>query len=168
MTVNNIVRYFNPDGTPTVRGIEYFRKLEQSTGGGGGGGSVAWADVTGKPSTFTPSSHTHPLSELTQSGATTGQVARWNGSAWAPATPSGGSGDSFETVNKNLTAVDATLGYSGGDLTTVTYANGITKTLAYSGGNLTTVTLSGSTPGGIELVKTLTYTGSDLTGVTYS
>ncbi len=34
--------------------------------------------------------HTHPLSALTQSGATNGQVAAWNGSAWAPATPAGG------------------------------------------------------------------------------
>lgn len=33
--------------------------------GGGGGGSVAWADITGKPSTFAPSAHTHPWSEVT-------------------------------------------------------------------------------------------------------
>lgn len=97
----------------------------------------AWANVTGKPSTFSPSAHTHPvadlsdstaagralvtgadaaaqrsslglgdaatkntgssagqvaagdhthaLSGLTQSGASSGQVAMWNGSAWAPA-----------------------------------------------------------------------------------
>lgn len=31
-------------------------------------------------------SHTHALSNLTQSGATTGQVAQWNGTAWVPAT----------------------------------------------------------------------------------
>ena len=60
--------------------------------GGGGGGSTAWNDITGKPSTFAPSSHDHPLSELTQSGATSGQVATWNGTAWVPQTPSGGSG----------------------------------------------------------------------------
>jgi hypothetical protein len=108
------------------------------------------------------------LSDITQSGATTGQVARWNGAIWAPATPSGGSGDTFETVAKNLSAVNATLTYSGGNLTEVAYVNGITKTLTYSGGNLTTITLSGSTPGGIDLVKTLTYTGSDLTGIAYS
>lgn len=29
-----------------------------------GGGSVAWADITGKPSEFTPSSHTHPASDI--------------------------------------------------------------------------------------------------------
>ncbi len=33
--------------------------------GGVGGGSTAWADITGKPSTFAPSSHTHPTSEVT-------------------------------------------------------------------------------------------------------
>lgn len=36
--------------------------------------------------------HTHPLSELQQSGATIGQVPRWDGTAWAPATPSTGGG----------------------------------------------------------------------------
>ena len=30
-----------------------------------GGGPVAWDDVTGKPSTFAPSAHTHPTSEVT-------------------------------------------------------------------------------------------------------
>ncbi len=31
--------------------------------------------------------HTHPLSDITQSGATSGQVATWNGTAWTPQTP---------------------------------------------------------------------------------
>ena len=39
------------------------------------------------------SSHTHSLSNLTQSGATSGQVPTWNGSAWAAATPSGATVD---------------------------------------------------------------------------
>jgi hypothetical protein len=75
---------------------------------------------------------------------------------------------SFETVSKNLSAENATLTYSGGDLTSIAYANGITKTLNYSGGNLTSIVLSGATPGGIDLTKTLAYTGSNLTGITYS
>jgi hypothetical protein len=78
------------------------------------------------------------------------------------------SGRTFETVNKNLSASDAVLAYSGGDLVSVTYANGIVKTLAYTDGDLTSVTLSGSTPAGIDLVKTFAYTDGDLTGVTYS
>jgi hypothetical protein len=50
----------------------------------------------------TPTAHTHTLGDITQSGATNGQVAAWNGSAWAPATVSGGGGSSG---NSTLTAV---------------------------------------------------------------
>lgn len=71
----------------------------------------AWSTITSTPTTLsgygitdavgssdsrlsdarTPTSHTHPLSSLEQSGATTGQVAAWNGSAWAPAAAAGSS-----------------------------------------------------------------------------
>ena len=81
---------------------------------------------------------------------------------------SGSSADTFETVAKNLDASNATLNYSGSTLTSIDYANGITKTLNYTGSTLTSVVLSGSTPSGISLTKTLNYTGSSLTGVTYS
>jgi hypothetical protein len=53
--------------------------------------AVTWGTLTGKPSTFPPSSHTHPASDLTQSGASTGDVLQWNGTAWAPAAPSSSS-----------------------------------------------------------------------------
>ena len=46
----------------------------------------------------TPTSHTHALSDLTQSSATTGQVPTWNGSAWAAATPSGSGTSEAETL----------------------------------------------------------------------
>jgi len=80
----------------------------------------------------------------------------------------GGVSVSYETVSKNLAASDAVLSYTGDNLTSIAYFNGITKTLNYTGDNLTSVVLSGSTPGGIDLVKTLSYTGDTLTGVTYS
>jgi hypothetical protein len=80
----------------------------------------------------------------------------------------GGLAASFETVSKNLNAENAALNYSGGNLTSITYAGGITKTLNYSGGNLTSIVLSGTTPGGIDLTKSFAYTGSDLTGIAYS
>jgi hypothetical protein len=63
----------------------------------------AYGSLSGIPATFAPSAHTHPLSELTQSGATTGQVAAWNGSAWAPATVSGGGGATWATRILNAT-----------------------------------------------------------------
>lgn len=31
---------------------------------GGGGGASDWASITGKPSTFAPSAHTHPASDV--------------------------------------------------------------------------------------------------------
>jgi hypothetical protein len=34
-----------------------------------------------------PDAHTHGIGELTQSGATSGQVIAWDGSAWAATTP---------------------------------------------------------------------------------
>jgi hypothetical protein len=37
--------------------------------GGGGSGSVDWDDITNKPSTFTPSPHTHLASEITESAS---------------------------------------------------------------------------------------------------
>lgn len=75
---------------------------------------------------------------------------------------------SFETVSKNLDASDATLNYTGDNLTSIDYANGITKTLDYTGDNLTSVILSGSTPGGISLTKLLDYTGENITGISYA
>jgi hypothetical protein len=55
-----------------------------------GGGVSSWNDLTDKPETFPPDPHTHPLSDLTQSSAATGQVVTWDGSAWVPEDPSGG------------------------------------------------------------------------------
>ncbi len=66
-------------------------------------------------------SHTHPLSALTQSAATSGQVATWNGTEWVPATPTGSndasqlttgtladarlsSNVSLDNINNNFTA----------------------------------------------------------------
>lgn len=74
----------------------------------------------------------------------------------------------FETISKNLSASDATLAYTGDNLTSVTYSNGVVKTLNYTGDNLTSVVLSGTLPSGINLTKTLSYSGDNLTGITYS
>jgi hypothetical protein len=48
----------------------------------------------------TPTAHTHALADIQQGGATTGQVLEWSGSAWAPATPSGGGGSGAPPANK--------------------------------------------------------------------
>lgn len=41
------------------------RPWNQPWPGGGGGGSTDWADITGKPSTFTPSAHSHVIGDVT-------------------------------------------------------------------------------------------------------
>ena len=80
----------------------------------------------------------------------------------------GSAAETFETVAKNLAAVDATLAYTGEVLTSITYANGVVKTFTYGPDGLASVVLSGAVPGGIDLTKTLSYTGGKLTGVAYS
>jgi hypothetical protein len=104
-----------------------------------------WNDIINKPATFTPSSHTHSLSDLTQSSAATGQVATWDGSAWVPQTPSSGGGGA--TGATGLTGATGPQGSSGdagvqgatGDigatgLTGATGTQGATGPL-YTGGN---------------------------------
>lgn len=54
------------------------------------GSATAWVDITGKPDEFNPAAHTHNVSILLQSGATTGQLLQWNGTAWVPATVASG------------------------------------------------------------------------------
>jgi len=53
------------------------------------------------------------LSSIAQSSATTGQVPTWNGSSWAPATPSSNSGDIYlvlasDTANSTTSFADVT------------------------------------------------------------
>jgi hypothetical protein len=57
----------------------------------------------------TPTSHTHGLGDLTQGGATNGQVIAWSGSAWAPATVSGGGGSTSASDLTSGTLADARL-----------------------------------------------------------
>lgn len=66
------------------------------------------ADVTGlqgaldgkqAAGSYAAASHTHPLADLTQSGASTGQVATWNGSAWVPAFAVGIAGPAVRILN---------------------------------------------------------------------
>jgi hypothetical protein len=61
--------------------------------------------ATQASSAFAAASHTHALSDLTQSGATNGQFVGWNGTAWAPASVSGGSGGTVTSVGLSAPAI---------------------------------------------------------------
>jgi len=84
----------------------------QTVAGRTGNVTLATADVAGAVDTSdarlsdarTPTAHTHPLSDLTQSGATTNQVPQWNGTAWVPATVSGGGGGAWGSITGTLSA----------------------------------------------------------------
>jgi hypothetical protein len=51
--------------TGTLFRRQLTRALDWLEENSGGGGAVAWGDVTGKPSTFTPSAHTHAEGDVT-------------------------------------------------------------------------------------------------------
>lgn len=55
---------------------------------GTGAGTAAAGDHL-HTGVYAAAAHNHALGDITQSGATSGQVATWNGSAWVPQTPSG-------------------------------------------------------------------------------
>ena len=49
-----------------VKVPDKFRRLYDTLGSTGGSiGTVAWTDITGKPTTFDPVAHTHPTSDVT-------------------------------------------------------------------------------------------------------
>jgi hypothetical protein len=86
---------------------------------------------------------------------------------------SGGSGEgfikeSFETVSKNLDSSNALYQYTDGNLSSITYSNGVIKTFEYSQDSLVSVSLSGNTPQEITLVKTFTYIDDNLAFTNYS
>jgi hypothetical protein len=63
---------------------------------------VRWENRSLSSAGIAAASHTHALSDLTQSGAATNQVPQWNGSNWVPATVGGGSpGGSTNQVQYN-------------------------------------------------------------------
>jgi len=63
---------------------------------GSSGAFVTNGGALGTPSSATLTNATGlPPAGITQSGATSSQVLAWNGSAWAPATPSGGGSKTF-------------------------------------------------------------------------
>jgi hypothetical protein len=85
----------------------------------------AVADVTGLQSALdgkAATSHTHSLSALTQSSATNGQVATWNGTAWVPQTTEPGVTSYGDLTDVPSTFPPATHNHSAAEITSGTLA----------------------------------------------
>jgi hypothetical protein len=137
--------------------------------GGMSTGAVSWGQITGALSTQTdlqsalnakaPTSHSHALSDLAQSGATAGQVPQWNGTAWVPATVSGGGAavsyvqqhaaicqDGAAALSSNLSTANAPLASCATTTNRVfgvaTFSSGnyIEQSLQLTGGTVTLIT----------------------------
>ena len=86
------------------------------------GGAGSWGTITGTLADQTDlqsalnakanSTHTHAPSDITQAGATSGQVLKWNGSAWAPAADTDTDTD---TDAQTLSFTEPSLSISGGN-----------------------------------------------------
>lgn len=53
--------------------------------------SIADIDISATTGDFAPVDHTHPLSDIEQSGAAVGEIPTWNGSSWTPTSPAASS-----------------------------------------------------------------------------
>ncbi len=80
----------NLGGIIVGTGLDFFSNGKITVNYGTTTGTACRGNDSRLSDSRSPLSHTHPLSALTQSSATTGQVAAWNGTAWAPASPSSG------------------------------------------------------------------------------
>lgn len=113
--------------------------------GGDDGKALCWNNATGKfvLTAKAAAAHTHAPSDLSQGGATSGQVLAWNGSAWVATTPAAGVTDhgALTGLGDDDHSIYALLaGRSGGQSFTGDTA---------SGGNLTLNSTSHATKGRI-------------------
>ena len=114
----------------------------------GGTDAIAPADIGAAAAT-----HTHGVGDLTAGSASSGQVLTYNGTAWAPATPAGGS--AFDPATKSETWSDF-LGANAQPWTTLTNGTGASTSFSNSGG--------APNPGVISLSTGTTSTGRAAVG----
>lgn len=86
---------------------------------------------------------TQTLSTLSQSGATTGQVPKWNGSAWAPADDNGGGGSGTVT-SVSFSTTDSSLSVTGSPVTTSGTISVTLNTVPINKGGTGSTTASGA------------------------
>ncbi len=121
-------------------------------------------DVTGAANATTIAAGAVTMPKIAQAGATTGQVIKWNGTAWAPATDAGTTYTAGTGIDITGTTISNTGDVSNtNELQTISTASN-TVTLSNGGG---TVTIAGA---GINTVgtsgTTITVTGTEVDGST--
>jgi hypothetical protein len=116
------------------------------------------AALDGKQATgnYAPATHTHSLSDLSESGAGFGQVPVWDGFSWTPADPSGGVSSWNDLTDKPSTFPPSTHTHAAADTTSGTFAlaripTGTTSSTVALGnhthGNISSTGSIGSTSG---------------------
>ena len=80
-------------------------------------------DKTASDARYSQLGHTHPLSDLQQSGATSGQVPQWNGTSWTPVTVSATTTLTGDVTGSGTGTVATTLASSGVSAGSYTNAN---------------------------------------------
>lgn len=97
--------------------------------------------------------------DLAQQGAATGEVLKWNGSIWAPATDAGGAGAGDINQNGNSFGTGVVIG-SNDNNTLAFETNGATKQTIGTDGSQTYVTSSGSNAANTFSTITSTHTAT--------
>ena len=102
-----------------VSGLGTAAELDVPESGNAASGEVVKGSDSRLTDSRTPTSHTHAPGDITSGGATTGQVLQWNGSAWVPATPSGGSSNTrWVGAGELIPRVTSGAGIDGEELST--------------------------------------------------
>jgi hypothetical protein len=133
----------------------------------GSGGEVTWSDVTSKPSTFPPSSHTHPQSDITnlttdlagkQATLVSGtNIKTINGETLL------GSGDIVVTGDSGISAVAivGANGITGASVNTLGVANVTLALGAITPTSVNSIVLSGSSTPTLAVTGTSSVTGTN-------
>lgn len=101
-----------PTGATGAQGIQGIQGVTGATGATGPAGTTDYTQLINIPSTFAPSSHTHPASQISDSTATGRAVMTATDAASARTAIGAGTG------NGSVTSVAAGTGLSGGTITT--------------------------------------------------
>jgi dihydroxyacetone kinase DhaKLM complex PTS-EIIA-like component DhaM len=114
VSVESSPNVFDEIGSSQLMSVPY-ALYAQSTANGGGGGNDNWGSqvVQTSPALSGVGTPANPLT-IAQQNAQTGQVLKWNGTAWAPANDISSTGNNGGTVTQIATGA----GLTGGPITT--------------------------------------------------